>query len=264
MPVVGLEEILHHIGDVLPAQGPIGIFIHHNTLHSFESMDFEQAVIAAGERLSCEPFLAEDDYRREIRGGRITRRDIEWSLADDLGTRASQAVLDGVSRLELRRRIATYGIPKAEGASLAWLLQETPALRKWRADVPDDARRSREGSAGALWKACRSAVPKTPPRSPDVAPGPLIRHRDLLLAATGLDTDSWVHPTLIRLVGAFLDQGLARWTFPDRSRGLYACFWTSIPTTGPRFAALGPALCRPCCAKSGVWACPPWTRCAGP
>ncbi|HEX4047317.1 MAG TPA: putative inorganic carbon transporter subunit DabA, partial [Elusimicrobiota bacterium] len=243
MPVAGLDEILQHIGDLLPAQGPIGIFVHHNTLHAFESLDFEQAAISAGERLACEPFLAEDDYRREISRGRIGGRDIEWALADDLGPRASQTVAAGFTRLELRRRVAAFGIPAAEGVSLTWLLQETPALREWRADVPDDARRSRKGSVGVLWKACRAAVLKTSPAPPDIEPVPLVRHRDLLFAATGLDTDGWVHPTLIRLVGAFLDQGLSRWTLPDRPRGLYACFmdvyshdWASL--CGPWAGAL--------------------------
>jgi len=45
-----------------------------------------------------------------------------------------------------------------------------------------------------------------------------------LLAAAGVDTDAWVHPVLIRFLGAFLDQGLARWNLPEASRGLYACF----------------------------------------
>ena len=52
---------------------------------------------------------------------------------------------------------------------------------------------------------------------------PPVRHRDLILAiAPTLDTDALVHPLLIRMVAAYLDQGVASWPMPDRDRGLLA------------------------------------------
>ncbi|HVC08405.1 MAG TPA: DUF2309 domain-containing protein [Elusimicrobiota bacterium] len=224
-PDARLKGVIERLAELLPAQGPIGIFIHHNTLHAFESQDFEQAVVSAGEKLSCEPFLPEEEYRREFQSGRILEQDLRWALGDELGPDAARAVFDDLTRLELRIRIARYGIPKAAGASLAWLLQETPVLRRFREDIPNDARQAlRNGSSARdLWRACLAAARKTP-AAPFVPPAPPARHRDLLLAAAGTDTDAWVNPVLIRLLGAFLDQGLARWSLPEASRGLYACF----------------------------------------
>ena len=40
--------------------------------------------------------------------------------------------------------------------------------------------------------------------------------RDGLLQQTGIDLDDVIHPLLIRLGGAFLDQGMAYWPMPDR------------------------------------------------
>jgi hypothetical protein len=60
------------------------------------------------------------------------------------------------------------------------------------------------------------------------------RHRDLLLEATGVDTDLPVHEVLIRLCSSFLDQGFADWELPDRSRGLYQSFLNLFGLAGDR------------------------------
>src|SRR6202521_1814784 len=39
-----LARVIDQVAQLLPAQGPISIFIHHNTLHAFEHLPFEEAV----------------------------------------------------------------------------------------------------------------------------------------------------------------------------------------------------------------------------
>ncbi len=46
----------------------------------------------------------------------------------------------------------------------------------------------------------------------------------LLRVVSGEDLMEAMRPLLIRHVGAFLDQGLAAWTSPDRQRGFYRCW----------------------------------------
>src|SRR3954451_196585 len=66
-----LREVIEHAGHLLPAQGPITVFIHHNTLHAFEDFPFNEAVKKAASVFGCQPFLSEDRYHQELTRGRI-------------------------------------------------------------------------------------------------------------------------------------------------------------------------------------------------
>ena len=245
-----LEELIEHLAHLLPAQGPISIFIHHNTLHAFEDRPFEEAVVDAAARLGSLPFLPEDRYRAKLASGRIRATDVDVLIAEELGAAGVEPVPGGCTRFDLWRRVTLHGIPRADGAALAWLLSETPVLSRFRQDLPAEARSALSalgdsGDAGdaerpalqRLWDACVAAV-RASPRAPagDLARG--VRHRDVLLAGTGLDIDAWVHPPLIRFLGAYLDQGLASWSLPVRDRGIHGCFVELYRTS--LAAGLGP------------------------
>src|SRR5262245_44831238 len=84
-PAHPLTPIIDELADLLPAQGPISIFIHHNPLHAFEDLPFEQAVEFAARQLGREPFLAEVRYRDKLASGRILAKDVEAILRERLG-----------------------------------------------------------------------------------------------------------------------------------------------------------------------------------
>jgi len=231
-----LTRVIDQLAHLLPAQGPISIFIHHNTLHAFEHLLFEEAVERAGERLGREPFLAESRYREKLASGRILARDVEALLVEQLGHRGAGDVAGVGSRLDLWRAVVLHGIPAATGRELSWVLEETEALSRFRTDVPANARsalaalREVDDRVGderravrRLWNACLEAAGRADQSPVSVAETP-VRHRDWLLAVHGLDTDAWIHPPLIRFLAGYLDQGLAHWSMPERSRGIHGCF----------------------------------------
>jgi uncharacterized protein YbcC (UPF0753/DUF2309 family) len=250
-----LTQEIDDLAHLLPAQGPISIFIHHNTLHAFEHLPFEEAVERAGDRLGREPYLAEARYRQKLASGRILASDVEALLVDDLGDSAASDVAGVGSRLDLWRAIVLHGVPAAAGRELLWTLDETDALSRFRTDVPATARAARiaglEGderpddepqAVRRLWNACLDAVAGADERPTPVTETP-VRHRDWLLAVHGLDTDAWIHPPLIRFLAGYLDQGLAHWAMPERRHGIHGCFLeiyrTSLATQcGPWARAL--------------------------
>ena len=231
-----LGILIDELAEPLPAQGPISVFIHHNTLHTLEHLPFEEAVELAAARLGCEPFLAESRYRDKLASGRILAADVERALHEQLGARGAEDVAGVASRFALWRAVVLHGIPEAAGRELAWILDETTALSRFRTDVPAGARAASAGLAEPdarpdvealavhrLWNACLEAVSRAdPPPAPSTKMP--VRHRDWLLAVHGLDTDSWFHPSLIRFLGGYLDQGLAQWPMPGRNRGIHGCF----------------------------------------
>jgi alpha-beta hydrolase superfamily lysophospholipase len=46
-----LARVIDSLAHLLPAQGPISIFIHHNTLHALEHLPFEDAVVTTADGL---------------------------------------------------------------------------------------------------------------------------------------------------------------------------------------------------------------------
>src|SRR3954463_2369187 len=83
-----LRHAIDHAAHLLPAQGPINVFIHHNTLHAFEDRPFDEAVRKGAEVFGCQPYLSEARYRAELDRGRIRYEDLETVLEEDLGVRA--------------------------------------------------------------------------------------------------------------------------------------------------------------------------------
>src|SRR6188474_3070390 len=100
-----LTRVIDQLAHLLPAQGPISIFIHHNTLHAFEHLPFEEAVERAAKRLEREPFLAESRYRDKLAAGRILARDVVALLDEQLGARGAIDVAGVGSRRDLWRAI---------------------------------------------------------------------------------------------------------------------------------------------------------------
>lgn len=273
-----LEAAIEHAAHLLPAQGPITVFIHHNTLHAFEDLPFTEAVRRGAEIFGCQPYLSEERYREELRRGRIRFADLQAALQRDLKETGGQPIPDLATRFELRLAMLQYPLCQAPTEELLWFVAETDALRRIRPEVSaavrgrliaetrrwvmgelrgkstirnDAPRPASERILGpgltkllakfrttpieewdedawehftlqTLWRVCCDGVSGAQPRE-RLAPTPL-RHRDLLLRASGEDADLLVHDVLIAFCGAFLDQGLASWQVPCREEGFFRSF----------------------------------------
>ncbi|MGC1273349.1 MAG: DUF2309 domain-containing protein [Planctomycetaceae bacterium] len=272
-----LRHVIGHAGHLLPSQGPITVFVHHNTLHAFEDLPFDEAVQSGGRIFGCEPYLSEERYREALGRGRIRPVDLETVLRHDLNSRGDEPILSLCTRFELRLAMLRHSIQTGPAAELRWFVAETDALDRIREDAPsavrerlltDTHRRAMhdftemDGGAGertgsdefrdlvddlrprfgdlakadwsdcsweaftlrALWRVCREGARGLKPVA--ATPPAIVRSRDLLLEATGRDTDLLVNDVLTRYCAAYLDQGLAHGVLPDRECGFYQAFCT--------------------------------------
>src|SRR5947209_8618988 len=103
-----LNEVIEHASHLLPAQGPITVFIHHNTLHAFEELPFHEAVKQGAHIFGCHPYLSEDRYREELRRGRIRFAELQEVLEEDLGAGAGEKIPCFGTRLDLRLAMLQY------------------------------------------------------------------------------------------------------------------------------------------------------------
>ena len=238
-----IREMIARAAHFLPAQGPIEVFVHHNTLHAFEHLPFHTAVRQGWDIYGAEPYLSESRFREMLSAGRITRQDIDAVLADDAETH--QEGVFGLypelgDRASLRRAMMRHENYRGDVKQLHWVIAETDALEMFRADIDPEVRtRSLGGATDAdfcdtgktpharylhsLWNACLAGVSKSTYHMQHGETHSL-RRRDFLLSETGIDADMMVADILVRFTAAFLDQGYASRQLPNRELGFFRCF----------------------------------------
>lgn len=194
-----LERAQH----ILPDQGPIGVFIHHNTLHAYQHLPFHEGVQAGAALLGARPYPELESFRSWYATGRIEADDVNAVITQALDARADAVVIAGLTRRALWRTLMIEPVD----------LDDAPGLRYAAADGSGPM----QGDL-PLWEACLERLE----RAPRLAPKDqrvLRRHRDALVATGVADIDVVVNAELVRLSSGFLDQGQAREAMPGRARG---------------------------------------------
>ncbi|HEY6508040.1 MAG TPA: DUF2309 domain-containing protein [Vicinamibacterales bacterium] len=198
-----VDRALARAHGVLPDQGPIGVFIHHNTLHAFQHLPFHQAVQMGADQLGARPYLSLREFRALIHSGRIADADLRHEIAAALGERAAALVLPGLSTGDLWHALTVSDADTDDATGLEFTVHT--GIARQVADLP-------------LWQAARARA-ETGPRFAAPARRTFRRHRDAIVALGGDDTDPAVHGELVRLSSGFLDHGQAHTALPGRGDG---------------------------------------------
>ena len=136
-----LQEMLDHLAHYLPDQGPIEVFIHHNTLHAFEDLSFHEAIAKAGALHSAKGYLEETEYRRLFDSGKITARDL-LEARERLGWQPDDCRLIGsLTTTSLEQALLNHPAPRISSRSRAWWLENRHPLGKASLQLWEEARR---------------------------------------------------------------------------------------------------------------------------
>ncbi len=84
------HEVLHHLTHYLPAQNPLKDFVHHNTLHAFQSKKFHDALLEASTIFGYKTYLSLPDFRQ-----RFANKEINETVLDAIIIKAK-----GVANLQ--------------------------------------------------------------------------------------------------------------------------------------------------------------------
>jgi len=274
-----IRQAIDHAKHYLPSQGPIAVFIHHNTLHAFESLPFEEAVIEGLRIYGSQPYWQESRYREEMSRDRIQLQDLQTVLKRDLGESCLREIALGTTRFDLRYNMLRYSLSTGSDSEIRWLMAQSDALERFQLGVEPQAGialleatrhwimrdlRLHLGDSSAaipssirsvfdefplqsieswsdstwqqltlqlLWRICQDGVRGT--RRIGHTSCSVSRHRDILLSLCSFDCDAQVHDLLIRFTSAFLDQGFAGWSIPQRDEGFYKCFLSLFSERSP-------------------------------
>jgi len=196
-----IATILGRLGHWLPEQGPIGVFIHQNTLQALEEMTFERAVEFAATVRGAEPYLSHSAFLEEKKRGRISEPSIERALDRNLDFTAggSSPIAKGLgTRREVWRSLLEILDLKAPDATILFLAEE----RGFRDGTPDE----RWEKLITRWRDYLSRFPQS-------KPVPYESHEI-----------SEEDETLISIAAGYLDQGVSYHSFPLREKGFLASF----------------------------------------
>ena len=127
---------------MLPDQGPIGVFIHHNTLHAFQHLRFHEAVQAGADDLGARPYLSLHEFRAAMRTGRIADADLRTRSTPRWARAAPRPVLPGLTTAALWHELIATDSDTDDAAGLEFTMRA--GIARPCADLP-------------LWQACARA-----------------------------------------------------------------------------------------------------------
>ena len=170
-----IKILIEHLDHILPSQAPLRDFVHHNTLHGFQHLPFEQATKAAFEATGKYAYIPLEDYRKHYQIGRISAEDLRAVLDKQKDLNASQLFGDfrqgEVFLRDIYRVALLYPLDTISACQLNWQIEENAALTRFQPDVSletkqnllmmvdNDAHEADEATVvEGLWESCLSIL----------------------------------------------------------------------------------------------------------
>ena len=135
---------LDQLDQVLSGQTPILDFVHHNILHGFQNLPFEDALAAFETLTGISAYLAETQSRLFYQQGRINDCDLDAALEKypDLQPELTVCTIKDrfITRKDIYKTALCFDLQGITVSQLNWQIEELDALDAVQADVPESVR----------------------------------------------------------------------------------------------------------------------------
>ena len=213
-----LRGVVRLAGEVIAQYWPMRTFVHHNPLHSLEYLPFEETVRRGKQSMGGNGYLPSLSYRDYLKSGRIQSRHLD----------------DALKPLVHDKRVVIGSHTVTHGAVLRACLADglcTPVVEPLDDQLPDPS---------------KSLIDRLAARIESVITFPHLRERICTIAegdeaalgrrftlshwcddTLGTQIVRQINNQLIKWCEAFLDEGHAAWSMPEREQGLYGA-WKAL------------------------------------
>ncbi|MDH5479600.1 MAG: DUF2309 domain-containing protein [Nitrosomonas sp.] len=138
-----IAAAIEHLDHVLPGQGPIHEFVHHNTIHGFQHYPFEKALEEYEALTGTYGYLPETQNRWLYQQGRITDVDIFASLDHAKTLLADQDIVKTdtltIKRKDIYKVSLVHELEALSNSQLKWQIEELNVLETVQSDVSKEA-----------------------------------------------------------------------------------------------------------------------------
>ncbi len=165
-----LNDAIEHFAHILPAQASIRDFVHHNTLHGYESLPFDKALKESNNLTGAYGYWPQRKFREEYLAGRITNEDISYALNKDGTFNASEVIIPSetntIRNEDIYRIALLFPLKKITRNQLKWQADEEGALVRFNKNIPEASRKlfldnaenkrhhNESEAIRGLWEAC--------------------------------------------------------------------------------------------------------------
>jgi uncharacterized protein YbcC (UPF0753/DUF2309 family) len=165
-----IREVIDHLRHVLPSQAPIRDFVHHNTLHGFQHLPFQEALASARRITGARGFMSLEKFRHDYHQGRIIHDDLLSCIKQEQDLEPDAQLVDttsgSISRSDIIVAVMTMPYQPISGCQLNWQIEENRVLERLRADLPKTSRdrllssahksgvTTESSAVSDLWNAC--------------------------------------------------------------------------------------------------------------
>lgn len=138
-----LLQVLEHFAHILPAQASIRDFVHHNTLHGYQHLKFEDAMRASNELTGAYSYWSQEKFRSAYLNGRITDANLDHVLQQDEKLAADKLIFEftvqgreySIKRKDVYRTALIFPIKPLSSCQLKWQIDEAHALASFQKDI---------------------------------------------------------------------------------------------------------------------------------